>query len=425
MIRPLGYGKIGMIDVPGKFDPQHDRPLGESCVSSEFRTVAFALALLVVFLGPSSQGMVAPAFAASADGVGTSRGTPTARLLTSEFSSEHWELTARFNSGHFLFVDFLITNIGWGDRSAAVTGHVLTPEGKTYSFHSGRREGRWTLSPDRLRLDCGKSSLDLHTPRYQFTVTKKNLRLQITFRPDETATWSESLTRSGYALDLLAAAVPVKGSLWLDEAKDSVPLEGTLTATHSWMNELGSSLILRRLEFFSLREELPLYGLDLMTPEGSHRRWLVMKHQGKTSAWDEFALSTDDTHPLTKDAGYTIPSSMHFQGTEAQGDLQFARLLLSNDPFEHLPTPLRFLASVTLHMNPRRLWTLSPFHVITPQEPRSPEGNTPLSPPGHYEGVGITTFTYLNPLPTPRTTSAAAVTPLRQVQTDQLRNRIH
>lgn len=393
-------------------------------MSSIFRTVAFAISLLVVALEAHPQGLTVPAFAASSGSVGDKRGAPAARLLANEFSSEHWELTARFNSGHLLFVEFLITNIGWGDRSAAVTGHVLTPEGKTYAFHNGRREGRWTLSPDRLRLDCGKSSLDLHAPQYQFMVAKKNLRLHIAFHPDTTATWSELLTHSGYALDLLAAAVPVEGLLWLDDMKDPVPLQGTLTATHSWMNELGSSLILRRLEFFSLREELPLYSLDLMAPDGTHRRWLVMKHQGKTYAWDEFALSADDTHPITKDAGYAIPGSLHFQGVEVRGDLQFARLLLSNDPFEHLPKALRFLASVTLHMNPRRLWALSPFHVNTQQEPHPTEGSTTLSPPGQYEGVGITTFTYLNPLPTARTALTSAVTPLRQVRTDQLSNRI-
>lgn len=375
-------------------------------MNSGFRTITFAIALFFVLSGVVSPETTAPVLAARANAADTPRGAPAARVLTNEFSSEHWELTARFESGHLLFVEFLITNIGWGDRSAAVTGHVITPEGKTYAFHNGRREGRWTLSPDRLRIECGKSSLDLHAPQYQFVVAKKNLRLHIAFHPDETATWSNLLTHSGYALDLLAAAVPVTGTLWLDGEKDPVRLQGTLTATHSWMNKLGSSLILRRLEFFSLRQELPLYGLDLMTPEGAHRRWLVMKHQGKTYAWDDFTLATDDTHPLIKDAGYTIPGSLHFQGTGTQGNFQFARLLLNNDPFEHLPAPLRFLASVTLHMHPRRLWTLSPY-VITPQELQLREGSASTSLPRQVHGVGITAFTYLNPLPATHSTATS------------------
>jgi hypothetical protein len=106
------------------------------------------------------------------------RGSPAARLLPGEFASEHWELTARFDSGHLLFVEFLITNIGVGDRNAAASGHLVAPDGQTYHFTNGRREGNWQLSPDRLRLEIGASRLDLHAPVYPSTYVS-NLMVQL------------------------------------------------------------------------------------------------------------------------------------------------------------------------------------------------------------------------------------------------------
>ncbi len=127
--------------------------------------------------------------------------TPAARLLSQESASEHWEVTARFSSGHLLFVEFLITNLGWGDRSAAAIGHVIAPDGTIAPFRNGRREGRWQLSADRLRLEVGGSTLDLHGPQYRVLIHKKEVRADLRFRPDGAALWSDTLSQSGYSLD--------------------------------------------------------------------------------------------------------------------------------------------------------------------------------------------------------------------------------
>jgi hypothetical protein len=185
------------------------------------------------------------------------RGNPAARLLPGDSASEHWEFTARFDSGHLLFVEFLITNIGLGERNAAAAWHLVAPEGKIRRTTNGRREANWTLSTDHLRMKIGSSLLDLHTPAYQLQVDKKSIRINLQFRPDVPAVWSEKAVPAGYALDLLAAAVPVKGTIWIKGMATPLTVKGTVAATHSWTNEAGSSLIRRRLEFFSLQEHVP------------------------------------------------------------------------------------------------------------------------------------------------------------------------
>jgi len=340
-------------------------------------------------------------FAATKEQQSESRSTPAAHVLHNEFASEHWEFTARFDSGHLLFVHFLITNIGWGDHNAAMIGHVVTPDGHTHRFGSSRRERSLQLSSDRRRLEVGPHILDLHDPDYHLQVNKKHIRLDLRFQADGTTTWSEALTRSGYALDLLAAAVPVEGSLWMETMNEPMTVHGTLAATHSWMQEAGSAVLVRRLEFFTLRKDFPLYGIDLITPTGAHLRWLIVKQPGKQHLESEaFELALAPESEPEKDPGYTVPGEIRLKSATLNGQVTLERIVLRYDPFARLPGPLRFLASKVLSLNPRQVWAVSPFSLTIPPE----QASTSLSPQvpaesSEQHGTGVTAITFLNPLP--------------------------
>jgi hypothetical protein len=300
-------------------------------------------------------------------------------------------------------VDFLITNIGWGDQNAAVIGYIVAPDGSTYKFDNARQEGTWQLSSDRLRFQVGPNILDLHEPQHQFVVDKKRVRLDLRFRSDGPAIWSEALTQSGYAVDLLAAAVPVDGTLWMRGMLNPITVRGTLAATHSWMQEAGASLLLRRLEFFALQENCPLYGVDLTTPQGAHWRWIVIKQQEKRLyESDSFELLFGKESNTEKDPGYVIPDELQLKSTTLDGHVRLEREVLRNDPFANLPGPVRFLASVTLSLHPRRVWARSSFDLMlslnhSPVSVSLPPAAT--SVPTEQRGVGVTAVTFLNPLP--------------------------
>lgn len=323
------------------------------------------------------------------------RGNPAAHLLPGAFASEHWEFTAQFDSGYLLFAEFLITNIGLGDRNAAAFGHIVAPDGQTYRFTNGRREGNWNLSPDRLHIEIGASLLDLHDPAYHIQVNKRSVRVDLRFRPDGPAVWSEALSPPGYALDLLAAAVPVEGTLWVKGMTEPVIVHGTLAATHSWMHEAGSSLVLRRLEFFALQESFPLYGVDLTTPKGRRIQWMVVKRQGKKEYESHtFELSLDGQTKEPRDPGYEVPGAFHLKNAEMEGQVRLERVLVRNDPLADLPQPFHFLVALALDLRPRRVWALSPFEIVSPTD-LSPAEYTPQ----HVRGTGVTAVTFLNPMP--------------------------
>lgn len=321
------------------------------------------------------------------------RGNPAARLLPGDSASEHWEFTARFESGHLLFVEFLITNIGLGERNAAAAWYLVTPERKTHRTSNGRRARHWTLAPDGLRLEIGASVLDLHAPAYQLHLDKKSMRVSLRLRPDTVAAWSAQTVLSGYDLDLLAAAVPVEGTLWVKGMKTPLLVKGTVAATHSWSNEAGSSLIRRRVEFFSLQEENPFYGVELTAPDGTQAQWVMVKPNGGErydSSSVEWAL--DGKAKELRERGYEVPAMVRMKNGEFEGQARLAPVLLRADPFIDIPRPFRFVISTALDLRPRRVWALSPYTL-------SFSPTTTKQSALQLQGAGVTAVTFLNPMP--------------------------
>jgi hypothetical protein len=313
--------------------------------------------------------------------------------LRGDSASEHWEFTARFDSGHLLFVEFLITNIGLGERNAAAAWHLVTPEGNTRRTTNGRSEDRWTLSSDRLRIEIGSSLLDLHMPAYRLQVDKKSIRINLQFRPDAQAVWSESAAPSGYALDLLAAAAPIAGTVWVRGMGAPLSVKGTVGATHSWMNEAGSSLIRRRVEFFSLQEQHPFYGVDFTTPNGGRVRWVAVKPNG-SKAYDSSKVewTLDGRAKGPRERGYEVPAAIRVKNAQLEGKARLERVLLRTDPFVDIPRSFRFVVSLALDLRPRRVWALSPYELsFSP----AAEKQSPLQ----LQGAGVTAVTFLNPMP--------------------------
>ena len=324
-------------------------------------------------------------FATSAIAKDRTRGDPAARLLSDEFATERWEFTARFDSGHLLFTEVLITNIGLGDRNAAVIGHIVEPDGTVYEFRNGRREGAWTLSADGLRLQVGSSFLNQQDPVHNIGVSKRSVRVDLRFRPDGPVVWSDKFTPSGYALDLLDAAVPVEGTLWARGMKEPVSVRGTAAFTHSWVSKAESDVLLRRVEFFSLQGDYALYFVDLTSPKGSRSRWLVVTHQGRVVyETPNFALSLDGTAEKSK--GYTVPGMLQLKSEKTAGQIQLDRVLLRYNPLDDLPQPFRWL--VSLKARPQRAWALSPFEVSFRPDPNQA--------PIRLRGTGVTTVSFLN-----------------------------
>ena len=328
-------------------------------------------------------------------------GSAAARLGTKDASSEYWDVTAVFSSGHRIFARFSISNEGPGDHTGYALGQIVFPDGRVVPFQNGRTESGWTLSPDRLRMEIGSSVLDLHPAASHFEVDKSRLGIKFFLdyqTGDALRSWSSA--PAGYHFDLVTLAAPIRGTIWVrDVGGEPVPVTGTVSVTHAWMDVTESDLIRRRIESHLLADGARAFAVDVTPTRGEGRRWLVLRRgsdRGASGAsgspgegwWetDRFSLDTVGRHEASQD-DYPIPQALVLSGPAARGRIELGRHLLDHDPLSLAPRPFRWLLS--FRTRPRQVWLESTASLTA----------TPDDGPVTLQAEGPTSFFFLNPLP--------------------------
>lgn len=302
--------------------------------------------------------------------------SPASRISDADSSSEYWDLSARFASGHHVFVRFSISNEGPGERTAYAIGQVVLPDGRVAAFQNGRRKGRWSLSDDGLRLVIGSSVLDLHEPLRHFEVdkNKKGQKVFLDFPADAGAARSWTSAPKGYRVDLLHNGTPVEGTLWIRGLfdDDPLPVEGTLTATHTSMDVTETELTLRRIELHADGGAGGVYLVDVLSPQGTAKRWLVVeKGDGSSYQTDDFEIELAGASPDSR-AAYPVPARLVVRGPQVSGTIELHRLRVRHDPLEIAPQPFRWLLS--FKMEPEHSWFDASAELLVDGEPLEARG---------------------------------------------------
>lgn len=319
------------------------------------------------------------------------RGDPGSRIPDAGNASEYWDLAARFESGQVLVARFMITHEGPGQNTGIAYGHFIEPDGTTWPWTNGRREGNWDLKSDGRVLDVGTSELHLTGPPYRLRIHKKKKGVDIDLRitPDGPSAWDRG-GDAAVAVDLLASGAAIAGSVWFRGMPEPLTLSGRAGLTHTWMASSEPEVAQRRIDFFSLHGDTLLYLLDLEAPNGARKRWLrISRHGESLYESNDFALELTGRSAAESDSEYPLPGKIGLNGPRLSGEITLGEGLLHHDPMKVIPQPFRFLLS--LKMRPQRVWTESPFEMSFSS------GADPV----RFRGSGITIVTYLNPASPP------------------------
>ena len=324
---------------------------------------------------------------------------PAARLPSGGSAFEYWDLTAQLDSGHRVVARFLISNAGPGDQLGAALGYLIQPDGTHQKFKNGRTRSNWKLSSDRLFLDIGSSHLDLHHPEGRLQISKSNVKIDLGFRHAGGESVPPEVLPEGYQLELLAAAAPIQGTIWLKGLPEPIPVRGQVALVHSWSRRAEQKLLLRRIEFFSLSREHPMYLLDLTTPKGKRTRWfhLTGSQDREATASHETLLSRSNFElrlegSLADEKGaYWTPQEMQLNAAALGGQIELGATLMRHNPLGPIPMVVRWL--VSRGMRPQQVWATSRYDVtVSPSR-----GSSALQ----YQGSGVTMVTFLNRVTAP------------------------
>ena len=316
-----------------------------------------------------------------------------ARLPQNELGSEFWSLTARFETGEFLMIELCITNIGLGDANAAVIGHLIDTDGTVHSFDGAKSRGEWTLSDDRLRVVIGKLELDQRGPVHRLRISKKRLRVDLSFEASGEGEHLGELAGSGRGFDLLGAETAVAGSLWTEGGEERT-VRGRLFRTHRWAEEPESSFVLRRIELFTLDSDTSVYLVEATDPSGGAESWLRVQqgNQLLRAARVSTRLIWAET-PMPED--FPLPEAIEIEGEGVRGRFELGPGLVRYDPLRDLPAPVRWV--LTPFIRWRTAWNTASFEL---------EFTAVTDGPIQLRGRGLSNVTYFNEVSAIQTVAA-------------------
>ncbi len=273
-----------------------------------------------------------------------------ARKLKGPSASQAWDFVARFESGHFLFVRFLVTNVGPGERNAAAIWHLVDPDGEVHEFHNGRRSGNWSLEDSGHRLLVGSSVLTLRGAQQGVLIDKKKVRINLGFSLpsqviDEVITPTQRLV-------LVSFATPVEATLWHSEM--GIPLETSGFAAISLTQEESAQAALQRVEFISLDPQDPFFASQVLDEAGRREAW----------AWISRGDRIIRTRRLTvcdmpRSDPYPAPRRMLVSDHGLRVEVAVETPFLRYDPLSALPKT--FQTVLAWFYTPQRLWAWGSF----------------------------------------------------------------
>jgi hypothetical protein len=332
------------------------------------------------------------AFAVLDRAAGHPRGDPSARLATGGSATEYWDVTAAFDSRHFLFARFLITNEGPGKRTGVGMGRLIGPDGEVTEFQYGRRAADWSVSPDGLRIKVASSVLDLggSTRSLEIDSDKRGIEIRVEFSAAGDAVWTEEPPGFDHRLDVVQMPTPAEASIQVGGMSEPLKTRGWIGVTHAWMDRGEADLLARRIEFVARHADFSLYVADLVRPDGRRWRWMALARAGRVVfRRQDFGLTVEGRAAPKGEAGYSLPQVLRLDGEGFRGAVTVERELLRSNPLGLVPQPFRFL--LAFKSSPRQLWAEARFTLNLALEA---EGSGPLP----VEGRGVLAVHYLNPM---------------------------
>ena len=325
------------------------------------RRVAFALATGLV-LGAGSVAAAAP---------------NAIRMPEGEFGSESWDWVAHLDGGSFVLAQAVLSNLGPGDRHAAVLGHLVGADGSVRNFKRSEPEGKWKLAEAGRRLDLRSIALEPFGPTPRFEVAKDELGLELVLRGESLPV--HATDAGACAFELLAASAPATARLRVGAGSAWRSTPARVALTHRRSTALESACVERRVELFVLEHGVGVYFSETTAPDGRVTRQLVAERDGKVVHAGDLGDASVEWSAAS--GGFAPPASARFAAAGVSGAARFGAELASVDPTDRLPAALQWI--VAARTRPRISWLRAPVDLTI--------GGRSLS------GEGIAKVTYSNP----------------------------
>ena len=337
-------------------------------------------------------------------------------MLRGDDASESYGIYVELESGHRIAQQFLLTNAGPGEHSAVALGHLVEPGRAPFRYENGRREGRWTLSDDRLYFDIAASHLDLHRPEGELRITKDVIEIFVhfDFAPgDFDARVPAAHLPPDYHVDLLAVGAPARARLRAPWMEKDLVTEGRVWLHHTWTKREESELLARRIDVVGHANGTSFYGLFLDGEKSLSQAWVASRVacdgmiESRINVPDRWRDS-EGVRAGQPESEYPLPTGLEFSRGGETGRITLGREWLRFDPLSVIPQPFRWFIRRT--SKPRQVWadaTIGGTLFAAPETPSLPNAGEAESgctskretetETAERSVTGVASITFLNP----------------------------
>lgn len=259
------------------------------------------------------------------------------KLSSDEAYTERYTFSADIDGGGEIYIDFTISNLGWGDHHGASTARVEMPGMKNYEYAEKLDEGDWAYDKKGFALQIGKSSVKgvgkdkfvlRHKGRVPFEMTFEN-----TLPMWKPGTGKISGADKYFRLALISPRANVSGRVKIDGQWRA------FKGTNSGMGDYNATtfapfdLAHRFSRFRAFNGDVFVAWRDIELAEdygGKSLTWIVVGYKDKIVFADASAR-LKESRVTNRAGGYMVPRSIQI---DARSGKDRVRLVMKGERIE-------------------------------------------------------------------------------------------
>ena len=275
--------------------------------------------------------------------------------IDAEYYLEGWNFVFRFESGHVVFGNLVVTNVGWGDNINGTSLSICTPDGKFHHATTENKEDKLTASTQRFAIRTADSVLSGDANGWMLTAVAGDLKALIEVEPmvpgfnwGSGAMYFDEDREDFMVRDYAYPRGKAQGTLVIKGQR--VAVKGEAYLDHGVQNILASDFSRRwnLIRGFGHRYTLTLGGFEPKKKFGSRSMYHMTVFDGDRPIWrtNKVRVYPKKTK-ADKESGYAPPWELHLEaegyGGKLYGKATAKRKVDSQSVLDSLSSGLRFI----------------------------------------------------------------------------------